>query len=75
MANIDMDILESEEKLKEVFKFFDEDGNGDISVNELKRIFKDTAERDIVEKIIKEIDSDNNGVVILSRFHLTNSRL
>jgi len=70
-----MDILESEEKLKEVFKFFDEDGNGDISVNELKRIFKDTAERDIVEKIIKEIDSDNNGVVILSRFHLTNSRL
>ena len=63
MANIDLDLLESESKLKEAFRFFDQDGSGDICIEELKRIFIDTEEADIIDEILSYIDSDGNGVL------------
>jgi len=74
MANIDLEILESEDKLKQAFGFFDEDGSGEITIEELKRIFNETEESDIAEKILREIDYDSNGKVFIRRYHLMNLR-
>ncbi len=75
MANININILESEEKLKECFNFFDENRNGSISNIELLKIFESTNEAELINKLLKETDLDNNGEVTIIRFLLKNSKL
>lgn len=57
----DIDIIE---ELKEVFKVFDKDGNGFISVFELCYVMKSFGECFIdeeVDEMIKEVDLDGDG--------------
>jgi len=66
MANLETSILESEEKLKEAFNFYDTDQNGQISLAELRNVFTDNEEMDLINKLLKETDSNEDGQVFLN---------
>ena len=54
---------EPEEELVEVFKMFDKDGDGRITVGDLEEIFKELGEkisREEIEEMIEEHDADND---------------
>lgn len=63
MANIQMNVLESEENLKEAFNFFDEDKSGKISKQELKKVLGETENLDTLQKLLFDTDLDNDGEV------------
>lgn len=52
--------MEREENLLAAFSFFDKDGSGYITIDELQQACKDFGLSDVQwEDIIKEIDQDN----------------
>ena len=60
----------SEENLMLAFKMFDKDGSGDISVDEIKRIFNGVHLEDdhLWRKIIDDVDSNGDGLIDLKEF-------
>lgn len=55
-----------EDELKAAFKIFDADGNGSITVQELKQVLDNLGERlteEEVGEMIKEADTDGDGTV------------
>jgi calcium-binding protein CML len=53
-----------EEELKESFKYFDKDGNGYITPNELRSVMLNIGEKltDIeLEQMMKDVDCDKDG--------------
>ena len=63
---------DSKEDMKKVFKLFDEDGNGYVEVNDLKRIAKELSENmDEMElkEMIERADSDGDGKVSFDDFY------
>ena len=63
MDNIQMNVLESEENLKEAFNFFDEDKSWKISKQELKKVLGETENLDTLQKLLFDTDLDNDGEV------------
>ena len=67
----------SKENLDITFKIFDSDGNGKISVEELKAIFsggtlvnEDSEEtKSVWLKIMQEVDTDNDGNISYDEFY------
>ena len=54
----------TEEELIEAFKNYDKDGNGSISADEVKQVFKNLGENltdEDVDKMIREADVDDDG--------------
>ena len=75
IANIDLDKLMQEEKLKEAFDLFDLDHSGTITIDELKKILGnggasegDTIEDKEWEMILDEVDEDGNGEIDFEEF-------
>lgn len=66
MANLKQSEYLDEKNLKMAFDFFDENHDGSISLTELKRIFSDIDEEELVEKIISINDANNDGEVTFS---------
>jgi len=60
----------TEENLKHAFEMFDKDKSGKISAYELKLVFRNSNEenRDVWEKIIKDIDLDGDGEISFFEF-------
>ena len=58
----------SEEKLKEAFAFYDADGNGEISLEELKNIFGTVCDEVTLSKLIAEVDANGDGVISFEEF-------
>ncbi|EGR33764.1 hypothetical protein IMG5_039240, partial [Ichthyophthirius multifiliis] len=58
-------------KLSKAFEVFDSDGNGYITLDELKDILGDPNNKnsDIIEQIIQNIDKDNDGKISFEEFH------
>lgn len=57
------------ERMEKVFKAFDTDGSGNLSVEEFKEIFGGNKVDDEVWKmIIAEADSDNSGEIDIEEF-------
>lgn len=54
--------------LKQAFDFFDEDGNGQISTAEVKRVFSACAEDGVILSIVKEADLNNDGQISFEEF-------
>lgn len=55
-----MNKIEREENLLTAFSFFDKDGSGYITKDELQQAWKDFGLRDAqLEDMIKEVDQDN----------------
>ncbi|KAD7478888.1 hypothetical protein E3N88_02024 [Mikania micrantha] len=68
-ATIHLNKLEREEHLVAAFQYFDKDGSGYITVDELQQACTDHNMTDfLVEDIIKEVDQDNDGRIDYGEF-------
>lgn len=62
---------DSEEEIREAFRVFDKDGNGYISVSELRHVMTNLGEKlsdEEVDEMIKEADMDGDGRVNYEEF-------
>ena len=63
--------LLSNENLKKAFQIFDSDGNGNITVDELKSIFENNGtkkEEQLWVDIMNEVDTNRDGVINFEEF-------
>ncbi|GLT29245.1 hypothetical protein SLA2020_041220 [Shorea laevis] len=68
-ATVHLNKLEREEHLVAAFGYFDKDGSGYITVDELQQACAEHNMDDVfVEDIIKEVDQDNDGMIDYSEF-------
>jgi calcium-dependent protein kinase len=59
----------NKEKLEATFKMFDKDGNGSISVEEIRSILGNNfTDQKALEAIVNEVDSNGDGEISLSEF-------
>ena len=69
MATINRKRLLTKQNLESTFKLFDIDGNGSISLEELKNSFKMIeTEEDVWEEIIREVDKNGDGQICIREF-------
>lgn len=62
---------DSEEEIKQAFKVFDRDGNGTISVSELKSVMSSLGEKltdGEIDAMIREADVDGDGEISYDEF-------
>ncbi|XP_031390053.1 calcium-dependent protein kinase 26-like [Punica granatum] len=68
-ATIHLNKLEREEHLVAAFRYFDKDGSGYITVDELQQACAEHNMTDVfLEDIIKEVDQDNDGRIDYGEF-------
>ena len=67
-AVIGKEKLLSEEILLFAFHFFDKDGSGDITIDEMQVIFGEEIDRAELEKLIKEIDINEDSQISFQEF-------
>ena len=74
-AGIDKKLLKSKKVLRFTFDFLDEDRNGEISIEELKEVFRnegdyndDEYDKNMIE-LVKSIDTDLNGRISFDEFY------
>lgn len=64
LATVNHKKLLSNERLSQVFKMFDKDGNGSISRQEIKEFFSmQDSNEDFVHDLVKEVDENGDGEV------------
>jgi calcium-dependent protein kinase len=69
-ASVNRSKLLSKQNLTRAFNLFDTDGNGSITVEEIKTIlgsFNETTD-DVWEQLLSEVDADGNGVIDIKEF-------
>ncbi|WOL02336.1 calcium-dependent protein kinase 24-like [Canna indica] len=68
-ATLHMNKLERDENLVSAFSFFDKDGSGYITVDELSQACREFGLDDVhLDDMIKEIDQDNDGQIDYNEF-------
>lgn len=68
-ATVHLNKLEREEHLVAAFQYFDKDGSGYITVDELQQACTEHNMTDVfIEDIIREVDQDNDGRIDYSEF-------
>ncbi|WOK98405.1 hypothetical protein Cni_G07116 [Canna indica] len=68
-ATIHLNKLEREEHLAAAFSYFDKDGSGYITVDELQQACKEHNMSDVfIDDIIREVDQDNDGRIDYGEF-------
>ncbi|CAM8983164.1 unnamed protein product [Rhodiola kirilowii] len=68
-ATLHLNKIEREENLVAAFSFFDKDGSGYITIDELQQACKDFGLGEVhLDEIIQEIDQDNDGRIDYSEF-------
>lgn len=68
-ATVHLNKLEREEHLMAAFRYFDKDGSGSITVDELQQAWAEHNMTDIfLEDIIREVDQDNDGMIDYQEF-------
>ena len=70
-AGIDKKLLKNKKFLEFTFDFLDKNGNGEISVEELKEVFGVSSEKDekALVELMKSIDTDLNGQISFEEFY------
>ncbi|KAJ8618901.1 hypothetical protein MRB53_015087 [Persea americana] len=64
-------IMDEEEDMREAFNVFDENGDGFISVEELRSLgLKQGKTVEDCKKMIRQVDVDGNGMVDFTEFKL-----
>ncbi|CAN1128806.1 Calcium-dependent protein kinase 4 [Linum perenne] len=64
-ATLHLNKMEREENLAAAFAYFDKDGSGYITLDELQQACKEFGVQDPLEEMIKEIDQDNMDVFVV----------
>ncbi|KAK7358742.1 hypothetical protein VNO77_00680 [Canavalia gladiata] len=68
-ATVHLNKLEREENLVSAFSYFDKDGSGYITIDEIQQACKDFGLDDVhIDEMIKEIDQDNDGQIDYGEF-------
>ncbi|KAK1433362.1 hypothetical protein QVD17_10272 [Tagetes erecta] len=68
-ATLHMNKLERDENLLAAFRFFDKDGSGFITMDELQQACKDFGLQDAqLDEMIQEVDQDNDGRIDYAEF-------
>ncbi|CAN1294034.1 Calcium-dependent protein kinase 11 [Linum perenne] len=67
-ATLHLNKMEREENLAAAFAYFDKDGSGYITLDELQQACKEFGVQDPLEEMIKEIDQDNDGRIDYAEF-------
>ncbi|CAI9260072.1 unnamed protein product [Lactuca saligna] len=69
-ATLHLNKMEREENLLTAFSYFDKDGSGYITMDELQQACKDLGLSDTtqLDEMIKEIDQDNDGRIDYAEF-------
>ncbi|KAK9667037.1 hypothetical protein RND81_14G228000 [Saponaria officinalis] len=68
-ATIHLNKLEREEHLVAAFQYFDKDGSGSITIDELQQACLEQGLNDLyLEDIIKEVDQNNDGTIDYGEF-------
>jgi len=71
-AGIDKNIFLNEEILKFAFRFFDKDGSGEITPDEIKNVFFQNNNTEIIDRqlrlIFKQVDSNDDGKISFEEF-------
>ncbi|CAN0890141.1 Calcium-dependent protein kinase 4 [Linum grandiflorum] len=67
-ATLHLNKMEREENLAAAFAYFDKDGSGYITIDELQQACKEFGVQDPLEEMIKEIDQDNDGRIDYEEF-------
>jgi calcium-dependent protein kinase len=68
-ATVHLNKLEREEHLVAAFRYFDKDGSGYITVDELQQACAEHNMTDVfLEDIIREVDQDNDGRIDYGEF-------
>ncbi|WVZ73018.1 hypothetical protein U9M48_021385 [Paspalum notatum var. saurae] len=67
-ATVHMSKLDREEHLLAAFAYFDKDGSGYITVDELEQACREHNMADVVDDIIREVDQDNDGRIDYAEF-------
>ncbi|CAL9056178.1 unnamed protein product [Musa banksii] len=68
-ATVHMNKLEREENLASAFSYFDKDGSGYITIDELSQACREFGLDDVrLDEMIKEVDQDNDGQIDYSEF-------
>ena len=70
VASMNEKELLSKQKLQAAFNMFDQDGGGFISKQELREVLQlgSNFDQDLIEKIFKEADKDNDGTISFDEF-------
>ncbi len=72
LMTANMNENDSKEDIRKIFRLFDEEGNGYISVSDLRRVAKDLSENmeDLeIQEMIERADSDGDGKVTFEDFY------
>ncbi len=67
-AVIGKEKLLSDAFMKHSFNFFDKDGSGEITIEELSVIFNNELDMETIKKIVQEIDQDGNQEISYDEF-------
>jgi len=72
-ASIDHKLYEQESVCRSAFRVFDLDGDGKITIDEMHNVLemnfvREAFTRDIVEEMIKEVDTNNDGSIDFEEF-------
>ena len=59
----------NKDKLEQTFKMFDKDGNGSISLDEIRSILGNSfTDQKVLESIVKECDTNGDGEISMTEF-------
>ena len=70
LATVNRNSLMQEEKLRQAFRFYDKDGSGSISTDEIKSVLgvgKKISE-EVWAEVVREVDANGDGEVDFSEF-------
>lgn len=74
VANLKKQQVSSEKNLREAFEFFDQKKMGYITSEDLKRVFCDISDEETIEQLIKEADTNGDGIVSFDEFKMLMSK-
>ena len=66
MSSMNIETSLTEAKLESAFRMLDQDGNGNLSLDEFKSVLGPNIPTEVYSVIVKEFDKNKNGEVPLS---------
>ena len=77
-ANVELKLTKDQiEEIRVAFSYFDRDGNGSITADELREVLTDLGQTPTdgeIKDMINEVDQDRNGTIEFSEFLLMMAR-